>query len=144
MEAAAALSPSRVALDSRALFSSPSTLPAPSSPNLRVAACPRVLAAASKPWFLNPHPDPACGVNSRDARDVVVMVVPFLKGTVWEQLPPDLASFLYKNRIVYLGMCLVLSVTELMSLILLPSSKKLLPRLKLCNATYCRNNYKSV
>jgi ATP-dependent protease ClpP protease subunit len=28
--------------------------------------------------------------------------------------PPDLASFLYKNRIVYLGICLMLSVTELM------------------------------
>jgi hypothetical protein len=27
---------------------------------------------------------------------------------------PDLALFLYKNRIVYLGICLVLSVTELM------------------------------
>jgi len=41
-------------------------------------------------------------------------VVPFLRGTAWEQPPPDLASFLYKNRIVYLGMCLVPSVTELM------------------------------
>uniref|UniRef100_J3KYP3 ATP-dependent Clp protease proteolytic subunit n=2 Tax=Oryza brachyantha TaxID=4533 RepID=J3KYP3_ORYBR len=42
------------------------------------------------------------------------MVVPFLRGTAWQQPPPDLASFLYKNRIVYLGMCLVPSVTELM------------------------------
>jgi ATP-dependent Clp protease protease subunit len=42
------------------------------------------------------------------------MVVPFLRGTAREQPPPDLASFLYKNRIVYLGMCLVPSVTELM------------------------------
>lgn len=41
-------------------------------------------------------------------------MVPFLRGTAWEQPPPDLASFLYKNRIVYLGMCLVPSVTELM------------------------------
>ncbi|TYI93246.1 hypothetical protein E1A91_D02G124000v1 [Gossypium mustelinum] len=30
-----------------------------------------------------------------------------------EQPPPDLASYLYKNRIVYLGMSLVPSVTEL-------------------------------
>ena len=43
-----------------------------------------------------------------------LQVVPFLRGTAWEQPPPDLASFLYKNRIVYLGMCLVPSVTELM------------------------------
>jgi ATP-dependent Clp protease protease subunit len=41
-------------------------------------------------------------------------VIPFLRGTAFEQPPPDLASFLYKNRIVYLGMCLVPSVTELM------------------------------
>ncbi|XP_062196362.1 ATP-dependent Clp protease proteolytic subunit-related protein 4, chloroplastic [Phragmites australis] len=114
MEAAAALSPPRVALDARALFSPPSTLLAPPSPNLRVASRPRALAAASKPRFLNPHPDPAGGINSRGARDVVAMVVPFLRGAAWEQPPPDLASFLYKNRIVYLGMCLVPSVTELM------------------------------
>uniref|UniRef100_A0A0A9D5D9 ATP-dependent Clp protease proteolytic subunit n=1 Tax=Arundo donax TaxID=35708 RepID=A0A0A9D5D9_ARUDO len=116
MEAAAALSAPRVALDARArvLFSPPSTLPTPPSPNLRVAASPRALAAACKPRFLNPHPDPAGGVNSGGGRDVVAMVVPFLRGTAWEQPPPDLASFLYKNRIVYLGMCLVPSVTELM------------------------------
>ncbi|KAF3672288.1 ATP-dependent Clp protease proteolytic subunit-related protein 4, chloroplastic [Capsicum annuum] len=40
-------------------------------------------------------------------------VIPFVKGTAWEQPPPDLASYLYKNRIVYLGMSLVPSVTEL-------------------------------
>lgn len=42
------------------------------------------------------------------------MVIPFSRGTAWEQPPPDLASYLYKNRIVYLGMSLVPSVTELM------------------------------
>lgn len=42
------------------------------------------------------------------------MVIPFLRGNAWEQPPPDLASYLYKNRIVYLGMSLVPSVTELM------------------------------
>ncbi|TVU05195.1 hypothetical protein EJB05_48349 [Eragrostis curvula] len=135
MEAAAALSAPRVALDARAraIFSPSSTLPAPPSPNLRLTARPRGLAAA-KPRFLNPQPDPA-GDGGRGARDVTAMMslpvsefdvtgvekclngsicVPFLRGTAWEQPPPDLASFLYKNRIVYLGMCLVPSVTELM------------------------------
>ncbi|KAF6135409.1 hypothetical protein GIB67_027283 [Kingdonia uniflora] len=42
------------------------------------------------------------------------MVIPFVRGNAWEQPPPDLASYLYKNRIVYLGMPLVPSVTELM------------------------------
>lgn len=40
-------------------------------------------------------------------------VIPFTRGSAWEQPPPDLASYLYKNRIVYLGMSLVPSVTEL-------------------------------
>lgn len=42
------------------------------------------------------------------------MVIPFSRGAAWEQPPPDLASYLYKNRIIYLGMSLVPSVTELM------------------------------
>lgn len=46
-------------------------------------------------------------------RGVVTMVIPFLRGSAWEQPPPDLASYFYKNRIVYLGMSLVPSVTEL-------------------------------
>ncbi|KAH9684582.1 ATP-dependent clp protease proteolytic subunit-related protein 4 [Citrus sinensis] len=41
------------------------------------------------------------------------MVIPFTSGTAWEQPPPDLASYLYKNRIVYSGMSFVPSVTEL-------------------------------
>nr|XP_010924329.1 ATP-dependent Clp protease proteolytic subunit-related protein 4, chloroplastic isoform X3 [Elaeis guineensis] len=52
--------------------------------------------------------------GSRGKRGVVTMVIPFLRGSAWEQPPPDLASYLYKNRIVYLGMSLVPSVTELM------------------------------
>ncbi|XWS38654.1 hypothetical protein CRYUN_Cryun19dG0149400 [Craigia yunnanensis] len=40
-------------------------------------------------------------------------VIPFSRGSAWEQHPPDLASYLYKNRIVYLGMSLVPSVKEL-------------------------------
>ncbi|XP_058104095.1 ATP-dependent Clp protease proteolytic subunit-related protein 4, chloroplastic-like isoform X1 [Magnolia sinica] len=51
--------------------------------------------------------------GSRGKRGVVTMVIPFLRGSAWEQPPPDLASYLYKNRIVYLGMTLVPSVTEL-------------------------------
>uniref|UniRef100_A0ACD5VS65 Uncharacterized protein n=1 Tax=Avena sativa TaxID=4498 RepID=A0ACD5VS65_AVESA len=116
MEAAAALSPPRVAtLDARALFSPPTAIPSSPSSRLRFAARARAssasVAAAPKQRFLTPHPDPA---GDRGARDVVAMVIPFLRGTAFEQPPPDLASFLYKNRIVYLGMCLVPSVTELM------------------------------
>ncbi|KAF7029296.1 hypothetical protein CFC21_041088 [Triticum aestivum] len=106
------------ALDARALFSPPTALPSSPSSRLRLAARPRALAASPafvaatpKQRFLIPHPDPAGG---RGTRDVVAMVIPFLRGTAFEQPPPDLASFLYKNRIVYLGMCLVPSVTELM------------------------------
>ncbi|KZV50711.1 ATP-dependent Clp protease proteolytic subunit-related protein 4, chloroplastic [Dorcoceras hygrometricum] len=51
--------------------------------------------------------------TSRGKRGVVTMVIPFSRGSAWEQAPPDLASYLYKNRIVYLGMSLVPSVTEL-------------------------------
>ncbi|CAO2837881.1 unnamed protein product [Amaranthus hypochondriacus] len=51
--------------------------------------------------------------TSRPKRGVVTMVIPFSRGSAWEQPPPDLASYLYKNRIVYLGMSLVPSVTEL-------------------------------
>jgi hypothetical protein len=78
MEAAAALSPPRVAvLDARALFSPPTAIP--SSPvsrlRLRLAARPRASApsvvATPKQRFLTPHPDPAGG---RGARDVVTMV----------------------------------------------------------------------
>ncbi|KAK4338188.1 hypothetical protein RND71_042675 [Anisodus tanguticus] len=46
-------------------------------------------------------------------RDNISIVIPFSRGSAWEQPPPDLASYLYKNRIVYLGMSLVPSVTEL-------------------------------
>ncbi|GMH28829.1 hypothetical protein Nepgr_030672 [Nepenthes gracilis] len=51
--------------------------------------------------------------NPRPKKGVVTMVIPFSRGSAWEQPPPDLASYLYKNRIVYLGMSLVPSVTEL-------------------------------
>ncbi|KAL3331031.1 hypothetical protein AABB24_034703 [Solanum stoloniferum] len=45
-------------------------------------------------------------------RAVVTMVIPF-SGDPSQDHPPDLASYLFKNRIVYLGMSLVPSVTEL-------------------------------
>ncbi|KAG6496810.1 hypothetical protein ZIOFF_044685 [Zingiber officinale] len=57
---------------------------------------------------------PTLSYGRRPKSGVVTMVIPFLRGTAWEQPPPDLASYLYKNRIVYLGMCLVPAVTELM------------------------------
>ncbi|XP_010926755.1 ATP-dependent Clp protease proteolytic subunit-related protein 4, chloroplastic [Elaeis guineensis] len=58
---------------------------------------------------LSPSPS-----GRRGKRGGITMVIPFLRGSAWEQPPPDLASYLYKNRIVYLGMSLVPSVTELM------------------------------
>ncbi|XP_073309407.1 ATP-dependent Clp protease proteolytic subunit-related protein 4, chloroplastic-like isoform X1 [Primulina huaijiensis] len=60
------------------------------------------------PASLKPFYSISCG-----KRGVVTMVIPFSRGSAWEQAPPDLASYLYKNRIVYLGMSLVPSVTEL-------------------------------
>lgn len=41
-------------------------------------------------------------------------VIPQLAGDATEQTPPDLPSYLFKERIVYLGMSLVPAVTELM------------------------------
>ncbi|CAH1453842.1 unnamed protein product [Lactuca virosa] len=60
-----------------------------------------------RPASLNPS------LSSHGKRLGVTMVIPFSRGSAWEQPPPDLASYLYKNRIVYLGMSLVPSVTEL-------------------------------
>ncbi|KAK9984802.1 hypothetical protein SO802_034327 [Lithocarpus litseifolius] len=62
-----------------------------------------------RPSSLNPASFP----SSKPKRGVVTMVIPFVRGSAREQPPPDLASYLYKNRIVYLGMSLVPSVTEL-------------------------------
>ncbi|TYG76059.1 hypothetical protein ES288_D03G082900v1 [Gossypium darwinii] len=49
----------------------------------------------------------------RGIEKLAIEVIPFSRGSVWEQPPPDLSSYLYKNQIVYLGMSLVPSVTEL-------------------------------
>nr|CAD1830142.1 unnamed protein product [Ananas comosus var. bracteatus] len=51
-----------------------------------------------------PLPSVVTRPSSSPRRGVVTMVIPFLRGSAWEQPPPDLASYLYKNRIVYLGM----------------------------------------
>lgn len=40
-------------------------------------------------------------------------VIPFQRGDATQQPPPDLPSYLFKNRIVFLGMSLVPAVTEL-------------------------------
>uniref|UniRef100_A0A2P2J5B7 ATP-dependent Clp protease proteolytic subunit n=1 Tax=Rhizophora mucronata TaxID=61149 RepID=A0A2P2J5B7_RHIMU len=57
--------------------------------------------------------NPSLISSSKGKRSVVTMVIPYTRGSAWEQPPPDLASYLFKNRIVYLGMSLVPSVTEL-------------------------------
>lgn len=41
-------------------------------------------------------------------------MIPSLAGDATEQTPPDLPSYLFKERIVYMGMSLVPAVTELM------------------------------
>nr|XP_015896695.1 ATP-dependent Clp protease proteolytic subunit-related protein 4, chloroplastic [Ziziphus jujuba var. spinosa]XP_024935115.1 ATP-dependent Clp protease proteolytic subunit-related protein 4, chloroplastic [Ziziphus jujuba var. spinosa] len=67
----------------------------------------------SGPIFRPSSLNPEISRSSKPKRGVVTMVIPFSRGSAWEQPPPDLASYLFKNRIVYLGMSLVPSVTEL-------------------------------
>ena len=43
-----------------------------------------------------------------------MQVIPALAGDATDQTPPDLPSYLFKERIVYMGMSLVPAVTELM------------------------------
>eukprot|EP00892_Ulva_mutabilis_P011862 jgi/Ulvmu1/9048/UM005_0141.1 len=56
---------------------------------------------------------PRARVCARSSRLNVQAVIPMLAGDATEQTPPDLPSYLFKERIVYLGMSLVPSVTEL-------------------------------
>jgi ATP-dependent Clp protease protease subunit len=49
----------------------------------------------------------------RRGSSVVTNVIPFQRGDATQQPPPDLPSYLFKNRIVFLGMSLVPAVTEL-------------------------------
>lgn len=51
--------------------------------------------------------------RGRGRRGVVTMVIPFQQGDAMQQPPPDLPSYLFSNRIVFLGMSLVPAVTEL-------------------------------
>eukprot|EP00897_Mesotaenium_endlicherianum_P005785 jgi/Mesen1/5234/ME000026S04537 len=56
----------------------------------------------------------ACRIpSSGSRRGVVTMVIPFQRGDARQQPPPDLPSYLFANRIVFLGMSLVPAVTEL-------------------------------
>jgi len=52
--------------------------------------------------------------RSRSNRTLhITAVIPSLQGDASTQAPPDLPSFIFKERIVYLGMTLIPSVTEL-------------------------------
>lgn len=51
--------------------------------------------------------------RGRSRKGVVTMVIPFQRGDARQQPPPDLPSYLFKNRILFLGMSLVPAVTEL-------------------------------
>nr|KJB51779.1 hypothetical protein B456_008G231300 [Gossypium raimondii] len=106
----------RIANPTRTLTSPPSTsLRASLSTNF-LSPFPTVGSVSGDFSGLKLRPDslyPASLCRSKPKRGVVTMVIPFSRGSAWEQPPPDLASYLYKNRIVYLGMSLVPSVTEL-------------------------------
>jgi len=52
-------------------------------------------------------------VKYHRVRHEIKAVIPSLQGDASSQLPPDLPSYIFKERIVYLGMTLVPSVTEL-------------------------------
>ncbi|XP_027084883.2 ATP-dependent Clp protease proteolytic subunit-related protein 4, chloroplastic-like [Coffea eugenioides] len=103
---------------SRAPTSSSSCLTKPSLPSTPFLSSSSMGGSVSaafsglkiRPASLNPY-SPSYSRGGK--RGVVTMVIPFSRGSAWEQPPPDLASYLYKNRIVYLGMSLVPSVTEL-------------------------------
>ncbi|KAK9846260.1 hypothetical protein WJX81_000224 [Elliptochloris bilobata] len=55
-----------------------------------------------------------CSAARPASRLDVQAVIPALQGDATDQTPPDLPSYLFKERIVYLGMSLVPAVTELM------------------------------
>ncbi|KAH0974133.1 hypothetical protein GBA52_016032 [Prunus armeniaca] len=113
------------------MLASPTTRRAPSSSRTQTTSSPTLPRASLSTNFLSPFAgtsissefsghklrpsslNPASFRGSKPKRGVVTMVIPFQRGSAWEQPPPDLASYLYKNRIVYLGMSLVPSVTEL-------------------------------
>lgn len=59
------------------------------------------------------HRTQLCSRVSEKRAGVITNVIPSLQGDASTQTPPDLPSFIFKERIVYLGMTLVPSVTEL-------------------------------
>ncbi|VVA40819.1 PREDICTED: ATP-dependent [Prunus dulcis] len=113
------------------MLASPTTRRALSSSRTQTTSSPTLPRASLSTNFLSPFAgtsissefsghklrpsslNPASFRGYKPKRGVVTMVIPFQRGSAWEQPPPDLASYLYKNRIVYLGMSLVPSVTEL-------------------------------
>lgn len=76
--------------------------------------------AGSRQFFHGSHLQQSCNRLRRNAatrahgRLEVQAVIPQLAGDATQQTPPDLPSYLFKERIVYLGMSLVPAVTELM------------------------------
>eukprot|EP00873_Tetraselmis_striata_P011848 jgi/Tetstr1/432112/TSEL_002266.t1 len=84
--------------------------PAPQAQRLAGAA-PRLRAGTPlSPGFTRPRQQRIPGRGQLS----VVNVIPMLSGDATEQTPPDLPSYLFKERIVYLGMSLVPAVTELL------------------------------
>ncbi|KAI9174164.1 hypothetical protein LWI28_013038 [Acer negundo] len=131
MEVATA-SASNFALHTRMLATPQRTSPPTLNPNrtlTRTSSSSSSLRASLSTNFLSPfttgsfstefsgiklRPEFLTFSTCRPKRRVVTMVIPYQMGSAWEQPPPDLASYLFKNRIVYLGMSLVPSVTELL------------------------------
>lgn len=69
---------------------------------------------AGSSYFLAKQCQQRSHSTKRAVRGPVEMVIPFQRGDALQQPPPDLASYLFKNRIIYLGMSLVPAVTELL------------------------------
>ncbi|KAK4262533.1 hypothetical protein QN277_028082 [Acacia crassicarpa] len=107
---------SRIGAPIRAVYSKSSSASVRTSlsPNFIAPFGSSVSILSSGPLLQPSSLNPESFRHSKGKRAVFTMVIPYTKGTAWEQPPPDLASYIFKNRIVYLGMSLVPSVTELM------------------------------
>ncbi|KAI9089222.1 hypothetical protein K1719_029501 [Acacia pycnantha] len=112
----ASLKSSRIGAPIRAVYnnSSSASVRTSLSPNFIAPFGSSVSTLSSGPLLQPSSLNPESFRHSKGKRSVITMVIPFVRGSAWEQPPPDLASYLFKNRIVYLGMCLVPAVTELM------------------------------
>jgi len=95
------------------------TTPQPSLPRRNAVGASRLGAQRSAALGGSQRVTRPTAVKAKAARAAagkrldVTMVIPSLQGDASEQSPPDLPSFLFKERIVYLGMTLVPAVTEL-------------------------------